>query len=181
VIAYEADGELVGLLADSVRMNWLRNVELVAAAAGAVDGSAEFKQHPKFRGSSIALDVEVGARAVPGGYESTSVPVERLDGRIAEGVPLRIVKIDVEGGELQVLQGMARLLERGSVDFLCIEVDRRNAGRSWHGLMAEFRRIQDHLGGSFSRLDAKGVQHLITIDEIARQEWFSQIVVSFVQ
>ena len=58
-----------------------------------------------------------------GGVLADMVDVTSLDAFTADyGIPhLLFVKMDVQGAEPQALAGMARLLERGAVDFIMFE------------------------------------------------------------
>jgi FkbM family methyltransferase len=46
------------------------------------------------------------------GSQETKVKVETLDNIIPENLPIHLIKIDVEGAELQVLQGAANILKK---------------------------------------------------------------------
>ncbi len=84
-------------------------VEVHAAAAGDVRGTAEFQwvvSNPAYSGLKRRPDL--GHREV---LRSMTVPVVRIDDLVPPGVPIAIIKIDVEGAELGVLRGAARVLE----------------------------------------------------------------------
>ena len=82
-------------------------VRVHAAAAAAADGTAQFT-------------VVTGAPALSGlrnrtphaPTETISVRLVRLDDVIPEEVPISLLKVDVEGGELAVLQGARSMLQR---------------------------------------------------------------------
>ena len=93
------------LLRKNVELNGLTNVQVVAAAAGAEDRSAV----PLFFDSHL-----MGRASLrnPSLSRVEEVPVETLDS-ICEGLDeIRLLKIDVEGTELDVLRGAIRTLEK---------------------------------------------------------------------
>ena len=86
-----------------VRMNQLDNVVVVPAAVGATTGLASFAAGESSSTGRLAR-VDTGVR----------VPCVTLDGLLATGrfpVP-DVIKVDVEGAELQVLEGSQKLLRQ---------------------------------------------------------------------
>jgi FkbM family methyltransferase len=108
VIAVEADDEYVPRLRANLERNRLENVEVVAAAAGEVDGEAQL---------IIAADRAFSSLKPLVAYRGTGatrkVPVKRLDTiwREAGEPDVRFLKVDVEGAEVEVIAGAQRLLE----------------------------------------------------------------------
>jgi FkbM family methyltransferase len=83
-----------------IAINGITNVEIIAAAVGERSGVARFAE-----GTSTAT-----GQLAPGG--SLAVPVVSLDDLYSQG-RIRLpdcMKIDVEGGEVGVLRGAARIL-----------------------------------------------------------------------
>ncbi|HEX8744072.1 MAG TPA: FkbM family methyltransferase [Thermoleophilaceae bacterium] len=89
--------------------------ELVTAAAGAEAGSAAITVHRAPEMSSL-LGAWIGDRE----GEARDVPVVRLDDVVSErGLPgPYVLKVDVEGAELSVLDGSAAVLEEAEVVLL---------------------------------------------------------------
>ena len=109
VIAIEADEDYVPRLRANLARNSIDNVTVVAAAAGASDGEAEFTLAADRAFSSIKPLVSYREAGV-----SRTVPLHRLDTIWSEAdePDVAFVKIDVEGAELEVIAGAERLLER---------------------------------------------------------------------
>ena len=127
VIAFDADPENVKRL----RENCLRNhfgacTQAVHAAVWSHGSEAgiPFRRGRKTSQGGVEAD---GQNPVMGDGEIISVPVTTLDAFTASGGPLpRLVKIDVEGGEYQVLQGGARLFAQQRPHII-VEVHHRDA------------------------------------------------------
>ena len=111
VVAFEADPQNIERLRENILRNHLESCMQVVHAA--------VWSHPAetgiaFRRGSIEMShggVEAdGHRPVLGNGQLISVPVTTLDDFLARGgLPPRLIKIDVEGGEYEVLRGAPNL------------------------------------------------------------------------
>jgi FkbM family methyltransferase len=128
VIAFDADPENV----ERLRANCLRNhfgdrTQAFQAAIwshGSESGISFRRGGTKTSQGGVEAD---GQRPVLGNGEIISVPVTTLDAFTAAGGPLpRLVKIDVEGGEYQVLQGGASLFAQQR-PLIIVEVHHQDA------------------------------------------------------
>lgn len=179
VIAFEADPEVAEICRVNAGMNWLGNVTVIASAAGATDDVVELSRHPQYRGSSVAGSVDHRSRAVREGFETVVVPVRRVDGLVPAGVPLRLVKIDVEGGESDVLTGLEGLVDRGMIDYIVIEVIRGNAPERWSSLLDHLSRFVSVHEASLWTLGRRGDTLPITYEEVHVREPLTQLVIDF--
>jgi len=102
VLAVEPAPENLAWLRHNLALNGCRNVEVVAAGAGAARRrrrlhTGEGSTRHSFHGPA--------ATSAPTGVEVDEIPIDEL-----VGGPVHLVKIDVEGAELEVLDGMRRIL-----------------------------------------------------------------------
>lgn len=106
VYAFEPEAGPRSQLEKTRHLNGLRWVEVFDKAVGAKTGKQTFHISPVIGHSSLYdLPEEDGkGRAV-------SIKVTKLDDVLAPGERLDVVKIDVEGAELDVLSGMERILK----------------------------------------------------------------------
>lgn len=112
-----------------LRYGWDRRTTLVQAAAGDTPGVLTLHVNIANPTVSTASDVFIEASRGAEGWEgqhwdeTISVPAVTLDGLIeTHGLPA-FVKIDVEGFELAVLQGLSRPVKALSFEFTTIQRD----------------------------------------------------------
>jgi FkbM family methyltransferase len=115
VVAVEPLDQAVTLLNENIRLNKLENVEVIRAAASDSDGSLPLFEPPT-EGHASSGHVRV---TDPGGWRPVGwTPTFRLDDLLADR-HVDAVKIDVEGHELRVLEGLASVLDRCRPVILC--------------------------------------------------------------
>jgi FkbM family methyltransferase len=107
------------VMAERVGLQRLNNVVIYPFAVGAEDGQAEFVMVPQSLEESGLRERAVYNTRKRVATERIAVTVRRLDEVVHE--PVRFIKIDVEGGELDVLRGATRILDthRPIVAFEC--------------------------------------------------------------
>lgn len=109
VVAIEPSPDNLSVAADNVAAAGLSNVILRPVAAGRSPGQRDFY----VRGETSAVNSFFPTSCYAEVTGVLKVPVERLDDLVDGDADL--VKIDVEGAELDVLEGMERLLRRPSL------------------------------------------------------------------
>lgn len=131
VIACEPSRRNLVALRRHVAWNRARNVRVVDAGLSRADGEASFGG----TGSSITYRL---------GQGDETVRVRRLDGLVAEGLPApTVAKIDVEGEEAAVLEGMGGHL--GGCRILFVAVHHAAAHRATREILdrAGFEVVED--------------------------------------
>jgi FkbM family methyltransferase len=108
VYAFEAEPDFQDLLAKSFALNGVPWVELRRQAAGRKAGTATFHVSPIAGHSSL---YDLPDDEAPTARQIT-VDVVALDEALADVPTVDLVKIDVEGAELDVLAGMEKLIAR---------------------------------------------------------------------
>ena len=178
VVAYEAAPENAALLRDTIAMNYQTAwVDIREAAAAASAGTRTFHACTRFmgNGSLLAPDEEY-ARAflVDGGRELT-VAAEPLDVHLGAFERIALVKIDVEGGEEQVLAGMQGLTDAGAVERICLELLRSRMGDDWEAIS---RRLVTMTGAGWklSLLGEHGEQLPIDLGTVLEHGRYSQLL-----
>jgi FkbM family methyltransferase len=119
VVAFEPERNMAEKLKHNIVLNELENIQVVQSALGATTGRADlYVDSRPGSGRHRMLDTH--------GWRSATVDVFTCDDLVASGeVPApNIVKIDVEGGELQVLSGMRSVLANPSCRLVICEVHR---------------------------------------------------------
>jgi FkbM family methyltransferase len=117
VIAFEPEQHNHELLRENLRLNHVENVEVRRTAVGDRMGSVRMALHPYNHGDHRV----VGEDAAGPGQEVSLTTVDEAVKDIPDG-EIRLVKIDVQGYEQNVLEGMRRTLARNPGLVLLLEV-----------------------------------------------------------
>lgn len=128
VVSFEPDPHSFALLERNLRENACANVKPLQLAAAA---QAHSEVRLEFNGEWTHLSPD-GAR----------VAATSLDDALRGGAPLALVKIDVEGAELEVLRGMRETSQRSPTLRLVMEFNPEavaRTGHDWGDLVAELR------------------------------------------
>jgi FkbM family methyltransferase len=112
VYAFEPSPRTAGALHDNVELNQLENVTVVEAAVSERDGTMAFDE---------VGEVSPEARLIPRGEQGTiEVRIVAIDSFVGEGARQpKLVKIDVEGHENEVVHGMAGTLRSARPIVVC--------------------------------------------------------------
>ena len=181
VFAFEPNPEVHDLLQDNVYLNRVAgnltsDVRCRAVALGADSDSAVMRVRAKHRGMGSLMTPDGGP--APGALADIEVPVVSLDAELVGLAEVKVVKIDVEGGELGVLLGMARLLRERRVRLIDVELIDTYAGLTWDDLADELRRLRDELGARFHTIGRGGSLDPIDLEEALHRDAFSHLVIA---
>jgi FkbM family methyltransferase len=100
VHAFEPDKDLAGCIWKTIRKNKIHNIKVHEIALGVKSEGLKLYKNPYNSG-----DNRLTTKTSDSGHSLLTVPVERLD-NLSEIQKVDLVKIDVQGWELSVLQGM---------------------------------------------------------------------------
>lgn len=163
VIAIEPNPRSLECLRRTLEVNLLSHLaDLVEAAASDADGSTEFHLGVNSMMGSLVLTDDPTRNA--------TVQTVRLDSIIPSGSTVDLVKIDVEGAELQVINGMRRIIDDNPEIVLIAEYGPAHLKRigvtaqAWVGALHEvgFDRIWavNEESGTCSPIDVDGLDQL---------------------
>jgi FkbM family methyltransferase len=168
VIAVEPFPRAAEILRENVRLNRLSNVEIIEAAASNTTGEVTLFEPPTHRPASSG-HVRVDD---PGGWRPVgSARVIRLDEHLAD-YQVEAVKIDVEGHELAVLEGMSSVIDgcRPTVLSEAITPEVIEGIRGWSNSMDYAAFMGDRRGALVPYDDSPGDVLLVPTEraEVAR-------------
>ena len=149
VVAFEPEARNFRLLDLNLRLNGATNVTALRTAVGDRTGTCRLALNPKNYGDNRVAD----SGSMP--WESREVPLTTVDEALAD-LPdgaVKFIKIDVQGYEWHVLQGMKATLDRNREAIVAIEIfpgALRQAGSSPGELMRSLREL-GLSGWEFSR------------------------------
>lgn len=137
VYAFEPISELNAALVERARRENVNQIECIPAALGSKSGDVEFFSVTNYTPLSGLKLRSPPADAV---VQQIKVPLMRLDERIARDARVRFIKIDVEGGELDVIKGGLELIRR-SRPIVAFEDGRDKAAESYGYTIDDYFRV----------------------------------------
>jgi FkbM family methyltransferase len=143
VVAFEPVTENVAAIRSNAELNELANIDVVERAAGAARGLERL-----LRVEDLSWSRLESRGSHPGTLESVEVEVVPIDELVRSGElpPPTVVKIDVEGSEVDVLRGMAETIEQHRPAIVC----------ELHETAVEFAELMEAHGYTLENLEGKG-------------------------
>ena len=182
VIAYEAVPDLADLLRDNLTMNGLiQQTTVLQKAAWSGPDVLRFTTTAKYRGNGSVRPKDAGYLERYGADEFQEIEVDAESPAVhASKGPFALIKMDVEGAEPHVLDGMDEMIRDGGVRVLVLEYLNWVLGAEGEARMRTiFERYRDLYGASFARLDGQGNPHPITVDAIQDIGELSEVIIAF--
>jgi FkbM family methyltransferase len=133
VFAFEPEPANFSLLQRNVNINGYENVTLVQKAVSDKNGVEELYLCSDSWGHSLC--------SFKRDEDLISVPVTSLDQFFSDDIAIDFIKMDIEGAEGKAVQGMERILGKGDVKVMIIEVHREELERQG----SSFRQLWDKL------------------------------------
>jgi FkbM family methyltransferase len=158
VFSFEPNPRATELMAKSLVMNWIHErVVQREVAVGSQRGTVPLTfVRERLGDGQVGRGVE-GSTSVKSmetlGRERAAVlnvPCIRLDEEFPIDLPIKLLKIDVEGFEGDVLKGASRLLRGRCVDFIMVELLGEVAGIRWHENVQQVNKVIEYGYGVFT-------------------------------
>jgi FkbM family methyltransferase len=172
VIAYEPVSQLVELLRANVQLNWLTGRVLIRDVAVA--------ERADRRPFAFDVSLQMLGSLAYGEQPNSLVDVVSLDDELGHLDRIDLVKIDVEGGESAVLDGMSGLIRTGRVRQISCEVrtdafERRGLNTQWHALVRSLENLEAR-GWRFSIIEPDGGLTPRSVDQVIATEPHPNVV-----
>ena len=151
IIAFEPFETTQRLLEKSVWMNGFSElVEIHQAAVSNHDG-----HQPLYLGATSGHNslYHLAPASTPSSRQSVEVPLVRLDSVVPESTPVALIKIDVEGAELDVLESARTIIAGNPSIALIVEFGFSHLARTGHTTKDWLAAFQD-LGLEYRAIDA---------------------------
>lgn len=182
VMALEADPEVHAVLQENLDLNYVSGwARALSVAAYSSPAQLAFHRTGTFRGGGTLRDRDAPGA---GGLVTDSCPtvvVEAapLDDLVPADAEVALVKVDVEGAERHVLEGLARAIADGRVGTVAIEFVRALFGDEWEPLVRLLADYRTRYGASFATVAPDGSPVRRSLEEAAEIGAFPQLLVDF--
>lgn len=146
VFSIDPNPKVIGYLEQSLLMNWMHErVKVLNLACGSMSGEVSLSiPSGRLGGASIAKNQPTLS---PSSTETnvietlSSVKQSTLDEIFPVAIEFKVLKIDAEGAESDVLRGAEKLLKQQSFAYIMVEVAPEVAGTSIHDLIRDLKRL----------------------------------------
>lgn len=178
VLAFEPVPANLEFLRWNIETNWLMDIVTVTeAAVSNRAGSTRMAVSDEWNslGSIVQESIEYAPGHAAGSQRLLEVETIRLDDLLSEEHHIDLVKVDVEGAEDLVFEGMSSLLSKGVVARVAFECMREHMGDSWEGFMRRLKEFESD-GWTFGIPGHDGSVTLLPVAAIAASGNFRCIV-----
>ena len=181
VMALEADPEVHAVLQENLDLNyvggWSRALPVAAYSSRT---QLAFHRTSAFRGNGSLRDPDARGACVATDLPSTIVvEAAPLDELVPADADVALVKVDVEGAERHVLEGLAGTIAEGRVRTVAIEFVRALFGDEWEPLVRLLGDYRDGHGASFATVAPDGSPVRRSLEEAVEIGAFPQLLIEF--
>ena len=106
VLAYEAHPKTAELLNENIQLNQLMNIQVCQYALGSEEGQTKIYDNWQINRGGASLIVKTNDSV------AFDIEIHQLDNKIPSNLIPKVIKIDVEGFELEVLKGASETIKR---------------------------------------------------------------------
>jgi FkbM family methyltransferase len=177
VLAFEANPHTAALLRDNVSVNYRNDwVEIREQAAWSEQARLTFHISHRFQGngSLLAHDDWYAGHFRVDTHDQVEVDAVPLDPTLRELSP-RLVKIDVEGAEPDVLAGMSGWLGEARDTAIAVEVVRNRMGDRWATFTEQLRWLVG-AGWQPMLLEPDGTPRPVELTTVLEVGWFDNVL-----
>jgi FkbM family methyltransferase len=171
VFSFEPNPLCAALLKKSLVVNWMHErVRLHEKGVGSMPARMVLRYGRTRLGDASLVNLEEVGSFKPtldmlGDAAQIEVEVTTLDAEFPVNLPIRLLKVDVEGFEHQVLAGAARLLDNRCIDLLMLECSREIYGANWPAFEVELKRLVER-GYSPAMVNRRGQLKKIGMQQV---------------
>ncbi|WP_374723526.1 FkbM family methyltransferase [Calidifontibacillus erzurumensis] len=169
VIAYEAANENCDLIQENISLNYINDrVEIRNRAVYSQNKTISFFETETFKGNGSIKKHDKNYFDFFGSehIKENMVPAECLDNYVEELPFIKIIKIDIEGGEYHALLGMQKLIENNKVDTIIFEFNQNMLGSDGILLRNLLEKWGDEYSYYFFTLNDEGEEIVVDLDTI---------------
>ena len=180
VIAYEANPKVYSLLKESIYLGQLQDrTSLINKAVSSGFSTIPFYTSTKYQGNSSIHEHgdSYKTQFATDEFETIDVKSEPLDIYSSISGRIKLIKIDVEGAEYEVLRGMEKLLDYGMVENIVLELNKKMLGDDVDRLHALFVEMQNKYEAQFYVFSPSGDTVAVIIDDIFAQDYIDNILI----
>lgn len=150
IFSFEPNPRPMTLMAKSAVLNWVHDrIIRRPVAVGENRGTVKLTVLPDSLGGSQVDQHDLAGSAIAenakflGSNRETDldVPCTALDIEFPVNLPIKLLKVDVEGYEGRVLAGAKRLLENRCIDFVMLELLQEVAGTRWNETVKQVEAV----------------------------------------
>lgn len=148
VFSFEPNPRPYSLLSKSLVLNWMHErVIQRPCAVGNDNKQVQLTFSKSILGggqiSSMDLENSTSLKLIQKFDDVITVDVlcVRLDDEFPVDLPIKVLKVDVEGYEKFVLKGARRLLKAQCFDYIMLEMVKEVAGTQWYAILDEVRHV----------------------------------------
>ncbi len=106
VLAYEAHPKTAELLNENIQLNQLMNIQVCQYALGSEEGQTKIYDNWQINRGGASLIVKTNDSV------AFDIEIHQLDNKIPSNLIPKVIKIDVEGFELEVLEGASETIKK---------------------------------------------------------------------
>jgi FkbM family methyltransferase len=180
VYAYEANPKVYDILMENIYLSQLQNTVVpFNRAVGDRTGITEFYVSKKYQGNSSLVEHtdRYLEQFATDEFEEITVDIEELN--IYRNDEIELVKIDVEGAELDVFNGMCQLIINKKVKNIVFELNKNMLGEKSSTLYRELEYYREHYGALYYLFTPEGEIKFAKLDDIFANDYVDNILVKF--